>query len=72
MPDKIYIGIQDLGSGYATDVSLTPKDDLSEYIRKDALLEWADSWLAFKRSGIVLDDGFSYAMEELKKKLNNM
>jgi len=72
MPDKIYIGIQDLGSGYATDVSITPEEGLSEYIRKDALLEWADSWLAFKRSGIVLDDGFSYAMEELKKKLNNM
>ena len=40
------------------------------YIRKDALLEWANSWLAFKRSGVVLDDGFSYAMEELIKKLN--
>ena len=43
-----------------------------EYIRKDALLEWANSWLAFKRSGIVLDDGFSYAMEELIKKINEM
>ena len=43
-----------------------------EYIRKDVLLEWANGWLAFKRSGIALDDGFSYAMEELIKKLNSM
>ena len=68
-PDKIYLGIRDLGSGYVYDLSLDDNGE-QEYIRKDALMEWANSWLAFKRSGVVLDDGFSYAMEELIKKLN--
>jgi len=67
-PNKIYIQAQD---GKTITTNRVFETDI-EYIRKDALLEWADSWLAFKRSGIVLDDGFSYAMEELKKKLNNM
>ncbi len=70
-PNKLYIGLEDVGSGYVFDVSLLP-NGFDEYIRKDALMEWANSWLAFKRNGIVLDDGFSYAMEELIKKLNEM
>ena len=36
-PDKIYVGVQDLGNGYATDMCLTPRDGYDEYIRKDAL-----------------------------------
>ena len=43
-PDKIYVGVKDLGSGYATDVSLSPGDGYPEYIRKDALLEWIDEY----------------------------
>ena len=71
IPDKIYLRIQDLGSGYVYGISLNDNEE-QEYIRKGAIIEWANSWLAFKRSGIVLDDGFSYAMEELIKKLNSM
>ena len=38
-PDKIYVGIQDLGSGYATSVSIKPQEGHSEYIRSEALME---------------------------------
>lgn len=74
-PDKIYV--REYPDGVARFWEEKKKDDVvatipHEYIRKDALIEWANSWLAFKRSGIVLDDGFSYAMEELIKKLNSM
>lgn len=77
MPDKVYVvpmktsENQDafVGLAYELDNLLIDK---TEYIRKEVLLEWANSWLAFKRSGIVLDDGFSYAMEELIKKLNEI
>ena len=40
VPNKIYVGIQDLGSGYATSISLNPQEGHSEYIRKDALVEF--------------------------------
>lgn len=72
-PDKIYITTHN-GETLSSKWTTIPFRDFenTEYIRKDALLEWANSWLAFKRSGVVLDDGFSYAMEELIKKLNEM
>lgn len=68
-PDKCYITREKNGVVYS--LSFNDNGGL-EYIRKDALIEWANSWLAFKRSGIVLDDGFSYAMDELIDKLNSM
>ena len=80
-PDKIYIPIIEeddkrllCTNWWETDTSPHNAyvNETIPYIRKDALMEWANSWLAFKRSGIVLDDGFSYAMEELIKKLNEM
>lgn len=40
-PDKIYLGIQDLGSGYAYAPSLYDNGE-QEYIRKEALLEWLE------------------------------
>jgi len=39
-PDKIYLGIQDLGSGYVYALSFDNNGE-QEYIRKDTLLEWA-------------------------------
>lgn len=38
IPDKIYLGVDDLGSGYAYNLSLNNNGE-QEYIRKDALLE---------------------------------
>lgn len=74
-PDKLYIGRRNYGpliEGWKSQPFTSKEIESIEYIRKDALLEWANGWLAFKRSGVVLDDGFSYAMEELIKKLNEM
>lgn len=42
VPDVIYVGIRDIGSGYVTDVSIYPEEEHQEYIHKDALLEWAE------------------------------
>ena len=73
-PDKIYLPKEEIESRRPW-IERPYEDDPNWdecYIRKEALLEWANSWLAFKRSGVVLDDGFSYAMEELIKKLNEM
>lgn len=74
-PDKVYIGRRNYGpliGGWESQPFTSKEIESIEYIRKDALIEWANGWLAFKKSGIVLDDGFSYAMEELIKKLNQM
>lgn len=38
-PDKIYLGIEELDSGYVYALSLE-NNGHSEYIRKDALLDW--------------------------------
>lgn len=40
-----------------------------EYIRKEAMLEWAENWGKYK---LRTDDGFLYAMELLINKLNSM
>lgn len=40
IPDKIYLGIQDMGSGYTYNLSLD-NNGAEEYIRKNALIEWA-------------------------------
>lgn len=40
-PDKIYLGIQDLGSGYMYNLSLDNNGE-QEYIRKDALISFLE------------------------------
>lgn len=39
VPDKIYLGIQELDTGYVYALSLDDNGE-QEYIRKEALLEW--------------------------------
>ena len=76
IPDKIYLGIQDLGSGYVYNLSLDNNGE-QEYIRKSALLEWAKDW---KDSGPIKDSadngdawsiGYLSAMADIIMKLNN-
>lgn len=40
-PDKIYLSIQDVGSGYVYNLSLDNNGE-QEYIRKDTILEWLE------------------------------
>lgn len=49
-PDKIYLSIRDLGSGYVYDLSLDNNRE-QEYIRKDALIEWAKEHQEGERQG---------------------
>lgn len=49
-PDKIYLGIDDLGSGYVYNLSLD-NNGHPEYIRKDALIEWAKEHQNGERQG---------------------
>lgn len=82
-PEKIYLGIQDLGSGYVYDLSLDNNGE-PEYIRKDALMEWVESEM--ERLWELLPDadnpnptqmelrylGQYMQMEALEDKLNSM
>ena len=71
-PDKIYLGIDDIGSGYVYNLSLD-NNGHPEYIRKDALLEWAKK----KNQRIDTNEGdyslgYVSAMIDLIDKLNSM
>lgn len=71
-PDKIYVDIRHPFSNEFTEMlgfeSRGNSDDI-EYIRKDALLEWAENWDKYK---LRTDDGFLYAMELLINKINSL
>lgn len=75
-PDKIYLGIQDLGSGYTYDLSLDDNGG-QEYIRKDALMEWAKNKIV--ESEIAMDTADDHAIwgqrnafKQVLDKLNSM
>ena len=51
-----------------SDIIYIGKDNI-KFIRKDALLEWAENWGKYK---LRTDDGFLYAMELLVQHLNSM
>lgn len=69
VPDKIYLGIQDLGSGYVYDLSLDNNGE-QEYIRKEALMEWASGELMPGNS--AEGKGWNLALQTLIDKLNSM
>lgn len=85
IPDKIYIGRVTLSSNEPGEQHLlpgwhkrpNPKITNTEYIRKDALMEWANKRLEEFRhiaeiSNDVAADGEVDAFEELIDKLNEM
>lgn len=72
-PDKIYIDDLAVVNDCVTKISLKRLPNFSEYIRKDALLEWAKE----KNQKIDTDDGdyslgYVSAMIDLIDKLNSM
>ena len=76
LPNKIYFTILDMGSGYVYTPSLDDNGG-TKYIRKDALLEWANERLEEFRhiaeiSNDVAADGEVDAFEEVIDKLNSM
>lgn len=75
IPDKIYLKTQDLGSGYAYGISLDDNEE-HEYIRKDALIEWASNMLG-QVSDMGFDDGdvehgYTRALEDIIDKINSL
>ena len=71
-PDKIYVGIRDLGSGYATDVSFSPGYDYPEYICKDALMEWLDGKMTIKGATEGFVGGYDSAIKDVIEHINKM
>lgn len=74
-PDKIYLGIDELDSGYVYDLSLD-NNGHPEYIRKEALLKWAnESRKEIKEladAGDAFYIGYSCGIRDLIDKLNSM
>ena len=75
IPDKIYLKIQDLGSGYAYEISLDGNEE-HEYIRKDALIMWASNMLG-QVSDMGFDDGdvehgYTRALQDIIEHLNEI
>ena len=71
VPDKIYVGIQDLGTGYAYALSLDNNGE-QEYIRKDALLEWLDGKMTIEGATEGFIGGYDMAMKDVIDKINSM
>lgn len=67
-PDKIYIQTN-AGETLSSKWTTIPFRDFenTEYIRKDALMEWANNWEKLGQS-----DDFLYAMDILIRHLNSM
>lgn len=63
-PDKIYINVHPLGVDY----SIVPIPDFGgvEYIRKDALLEWA------KEQKTLMELGGHISIDDVIDKINSM
>lgn len=65
LPNKIYFTILDMGSGYVYTPSLDDNGG-TEYIRKDALLEWLNDMK------FMANSGRAGAYQNVIDKLNSM
>jgi len=68
LPTKIYFTILDMGSGYVYTPSLDDNGG-TEYIRKDALLEWIQEVRAIPHENAITRD---LTFQEVVNKLNSM
>ena len=68
--DKLYIGLEDIGSGYVFNTSVLP-NGYDEYIRKDALIEWLENKI--KVPDVSFINGLTYlAYKDVIEHLNEM
>lgn len=77
-PDKIYInnynGNDTWGNQWHTKPAIDPVTISHEYIRKNALLEWANSEMS-REQGYTTEDAecaYRHALQDLVTKLNSM
>lgn len=71
-PDKVYIDDLAVVNDCTTKISIKPIPNFSEYIRKDALLEWAKSELGSITGNFGLAEGGKIVLDMLINKLNSM
>ena len=69
-PDKIYVDDLAVVNDCSTRISTKPLSDFSEYIRKDALMEWLNKKL--QESADRLDFHANQAYAEVIDKLNSL
>lgn len=70
-PDKVYLGIDDLGSGYVYNLSLD-NNGHPEYIRKDALIEWLDGKMTIEGATEGFVGGYDFALKDVVNHINSM
>lgn len=70
-PDKVYLGIQDMGSGYVYNLSLDDNGE-QEYIRKDALIEWLDGKMTIEGATEGFVGGYDFALKDVINHINSM
>lgn len=69
-PEKVYLGIEELDSGYVYNLSLE-NNGHAEYIRKDALVEWLKSKIKIPDVGFIT--GLTYvAYQDIIEHINEM
>ena len=66
--DKISVAPHQI-TDYDLDIQEVGHNGAEEYVRKEALIEWAENWGKYK---LRTDDGFLYAMELLVQHLESM
>ncbi len=76
-PDKIYVDDLAVVNDCSTRISTKPLSDFSEYIRKDALLEWLEqnrnqSQMWFDRYNDKEDLSAKQVWEEVIAKINDL
>lgn len=70
MPYKVYVKKKKEKNNFVYSLSVQYDNGGKEYIRKDALLEWADNCKKLEAFGVSKD--FINAMEVLAQHLNSM
>lgn len=70
-PNKIHIHIGGLGLMAATQITVNAPGE-EEYIRKDALLEWANGKMTIERATEGIVGGYDFALKELINHINSL
>jgi hypothetical protein len=71
LPTKIYFTILDMGSGYVYTPSLDDNGG-TEYIRKDALIEWLEGRMTVEGATEGIVGGYDMALKDVIEHLKEM
>ena len=71
-PDKIYIDDLAVVNDCSTKISLKQLPYFSEYIRKDALLEWLDGKMTVEEASEGIIGGYDLALKDVIKHIKSL